>query len=97
MYIKVGFIFSVPTFMEKKLGVVTHYYAHVPAVVIKLEEGVKIGDRLHFVGHGIDVVEPVESLEVDRKPVTQGKKDGEVAMKVTNKIKGGTEVYLAQG
>ncbi len=81
---------------EKKIGKVIHYYPHVPAAVLSLDEPLKVGDKVHFLGHGADVTQTVESMEIDHKPATSVTK-GEVAMKVAGKVHEGAEVFLVTG
>jgi translation elongation factor EF-1alpha len=81
--------------MKDLVGKVVHYYDKILVVVIKLEKGVKTGDKLKFV-HGDNVFEQtVESMQFEHEQITQGKKGQEIALKVDKEAVKGTLVYLA--
>jgi translation elongation factor EF-1alpha len=55
---------------EEWIGTVEHYYPRMGAVVVKIDGGdVHVGDKLHFFGHGTDLVEEVRSLQVEHRSV----------------------------
>jgi len=59
--------------IEQRIGVVTHYYGYRPVAAIRLEPGatLRIGDVIHIRGHTTNFTQQVESLEVNRAPVTE--------------------------
>ena len=68
--------------MELEIGKVTHYYDHLHVAVLRLNEGLRTGDRLHIQGHSTDFTKKVTSMEVDHHTVTWVKPGDEVAIKV---------------
>src|SRR2546426_8512240 len=61
--------------MEEKVGTVTDYYAKVGVAAIKLGEGaLQVGDRIRIRGHTTDVIQRVESLQVDHRGVQRAER-----------------------
>lgn len=81
--------------METQIGVVTHYYGHIPAAVVKLKEGLRVGEVIVIKNkQGEEKFrQVVESMEVDRHQVQAGQSGEEVAIKVAGKVKSGDLVY----
>ncbi|MFA6003268.1 MAG: hypothetical protein WC881_04295 [Elusimicrobiota bacterium] len=71
---------------EKEIGKITHYFAHVSAGVIALTDTLKVGDTIHVKGAHDDFTQTIESLQVDHKPIPEGKAGDQVGFKVTGKI-----------
>lgn len=61
----------------ERIGVVVHYFTDLSVAVVKLEAGtLRVGDNIHFRGHTTDFGQRVDSLQVNRAPVTEvGPKD----------------------
>ncbi len=79
----------------KKVGVITHYYDKLGVGIIKLEEDIKVGDKLKFQGHKTDFEQEVSQMQFDHKDIEMGKKDQEVGIKVDSVVRNGDAVYLA--
>lgn len=78
---------------EKLIGKVIHYFPRVGAAVVKLDDDLKIGDRIKL-KHGEEEFEQeVTSMQFDHKPVEVAKKGEEVGLKVEKKVKENWEVY----
>lgn len=71
---------------EKEIGKITHYFPHVSAGVIALQDDLSVGDTIHIRGAHDDITQVVESLQVEHKPVSAGKAGQEVGIKVTHKV-----------
>jgi hypothetical protein len=69
---------------EQRIGVVTHYYSHLSVATMRLEPGttLHVGDVIHIHGHTTDFTQKVESLEVDRAPVTEVGPNDDFGLKV---------------
>ena len=78
---------------EKEIGEITHFFPHVNAAVIKLKEALSEGDTIHVKGHTTDFTEQVTSIQVDNKPIKEGKKGDEVGLLVKGKVRKGDIVY----
>jgi len=78
--------------MEVKVGHVIHYFNRLEVAVLYLDEELRVGDSIHILGHSTDFVQKVVSMEIEYKKV-QSVKSGEVAMKVSEPVRGNDEVY----
>jgi hypothetical protein len=69
---------------EQRIGVVTHYYSHLSVATMRLEPGttLHVGDVVHIHGHTTDFTQKVESLEVDRAPVSEVGPNDDFGLKV---------------
>ncbi len=81
--------------MEKLIGRVKHFYGHIPAAVIELEDDLKIGDVIIIKKKNGEekFKQVVESMEIERKKVLKAKNGQEVAVQVQGKTKEGDLVY----
>ena len=82
--------------MEKKIGEVTHYFAHIPAAIIKLSGALKKGDQIHIKGATSDFTQEAASMQVDHKDIESGKKGDEIGLKVNEHAREGDEVFLVE-
>jgi len=80
----------------KPIGVVTHYYDHINVAVLKLTKALSVGDKIKFLGHGVDFTQEVDSLQIEHKPIAKAKKGDSVGLKVNQKVSDKTEVYLVK-
>ncbi|MBM3124904.1 MAG: hypothetical protein FJZ87_07480 [Chloroflexi bacterium] len=73
--------------MELEIGNVTHYYNHIGVAVLRLRDGLKLGDMIHILGHVTDFTQRVSSMEVDHHTVVRVKPGEEVAVKVLEPVR----------
>jgi len=79
---------------EELIGVVTHYFPHVKAGVIKIKKGsVSIGDTLHIKGHTTDFLQKIVSLQIDRKPIKSATKGKEIGLAVKSRVRHNDKAY----
>jgi len=81
---------------EKPIGKVTHFFDKISVAALKLEDELKVGDHVHFLGHGADFKQTVDSMQIEGESVETAKAGDEIGMKVDEKAKQGTEVFLAE-
>jgi hypothetical protein len=79
--------------METHIGQVNHYFNHASVAVLDLSGELKVGDTIHFVGHATDFTQQVESLEIEHQKVPSAGPNKEVALKVTQPVHKGSEVF----
>jgi len=79
--------------MELEIGRVTHYYNHINVAVLKLDENLKLGDLIHVVGHSINFIQRVTSMEVEHHTILWVKPGDEVAIKVIEPVHEHDVVY----
>ena len=83
--------------MEKLIGKVTHYYNRIAVAVLNLEEGLKMGDEIHIIGHTTDLTQRVESMEVNHRQVQSVGAGADVALAVNGRVRRGDNVFLVGG
>jgi len=80
--------------LGKPIGEITHFFPHVKAGVIKIEEGtVSIGDTLYLKGHTTDFEQKVKSMQINRVTVEKASKGQEIGIKVKSRVRRGDKVY----
>ena len=80
---------------ENLLGVVTHYFPHVRAAVIKLKAPLANGESIKVKGHTTDFVQVVTSMQIDRVPIANAKKGDEIGVQVISRVRQQDKVYKA--
>ena len=80
----------------KPIGVVTHYYGGLGVAIVKFNTTVKVGERVHFKGATTDFDETINSMQFDHKEIGEAKKNQEVGIKVSDKVREGDEVYAVE-
>ena len=78
---------------EKQIGVVSNYFDHVSVAAIKLEAGLKVGDKIKITGGETDFEQPIKSMQIDRKDITKAKKGDDIGIKVKEKVRKGYKVF----
>lgn len=80
--------------MEKEIGKVEDYFAHVGVVAIRITNGVlKIGDTIYIKGVTTDFTQVVESMEIEHKKVEEAKIGDSVGIKVKERVRRHDRVY----
>ena len=72
--------------MEISVGRVTHYFDHLSVAVLALNENLKIGDKIHIVGHSTDLIQRVSSMQIEHHSVVWVKPGDHVALKVIEPV-----------
>jgi len=78
---------------EKEIGKVSDYFEHVQVIAMTLSAPLKIGDTIQIKGGEVDFEQKIESMQIDRKPVTSAKKGDTVGIKISEKARKGYKVY----
>jgi len=78
----------------RRIGLVTHYYEHAGACVVKLDEGpLRVGDTIHVRGHTTDFYQRVERLERDHAAIDAARVGEEVGVQVSQRVRAHDVVY----
>ncbi len=80
---------------EVVVGLVTHYFPHVNAVVIKLKTPLSVGDKIRIKGHTTDFIQGISSMQVDRVPINTAKKGQEIGLLVDSRVRQHDIAYKA--
>ena len=78
---------------EKPVGIITHYFPHVRAAVIKLKAPLSVGDTIKIKGHTTDFKQIIASMQIDRIPVTSAKVGQEIGLLVDSRVRQHDEVF----
>lgn len=79
---------------NEAVGRVTHYYSHLSVAAVTLDAPLKRGDRIHIKGHTTDLVQPVDSMEVEHGAVEEAGPGDDVALKVDEHVREHDLIYL---
>jgi hypothetical protein len=73
--------------MEIEIGRITHYYNHLNVAVLSLSDSLKLGDKIHLLGHVTDFTQRVTSMEVEHHNIVWVKPGDDVAIVVTEPVR----------
>lgn len=77
-----------------KIGKVIHYYDKIEVAIILLEDELKVGQHIKFTRGGEDLFsQEVFSIELEHNSIDQAKPGDEVGIKVSDKVREGSEVF----
>ena len=69
------------------IGRVSHYFSHLSVAAVELSEPLAVGDRIHIRGHTTDLVQDVESMEVEHAAVENANAGDDIALKVDDHVR----------
>ena len=76
----------------KPIGKITHYYDKIGVAIVELTDKIKVGDKIKIEGGKNEFDQTVESMEIDRKPVSSAGTGDTIGMKVKEKTSEGALV-----
>ena len=80
---------------EELIGRITHYYSHLSVCIIELTGGeLRVGDVIHIKGEHTDLIQTVDSMQIEHQNVSQAEKGKVVGVKVKVKVKEHDQVFL---
>ena len=82
-----------PKVEGKLIGLITHYFPHVQAAVIKLKAPLAKGDTVKIKGHTTDLTQLVSSMQIDRVDIETAKKGDEIGLLVSSRVRQQDKVY----
>ncbi|PIP48609.1 MAG: translation elongation factor-like protein [Chloroflexi bacterium CG07_land_8_20_14_0_80_45_17] len=78
---------------EVVIGKVTDFFAKPVVAGVELSGTLKIGDKIHIKGVTTDMELAIESMQIDRVDITEGKLGDLVGIKVPERVRRGDIVY----
>lgn len=72
---------------ENVIGIITHYFPHVQAAVIKLKAPLAIGETIRIKGHTTDFTQTIDSMQIDHVPINKAKKGDEIGLLVESRVR----------
>ncbi len=82
---------------ESEVGIVTDFFAKPIVAGIQLSNSLKEGDRIHIKGSTTDMELIVDSMQINRVNVAEGKAGDSVGISVPDRVRYGDKVYLITG
>ncbi len=82
---------------EQAVGTVTHYFGHLQVAAVTLTRALKLGDRIHILGHTTDVEQTVDSMEVEHEKVESAGPGDDVALAVADHVRENDTIYREDG
>lgn len=76
------------------IGKITHWFDKIDVAVIKLEKPLKVGDKIKVGDDDDSFEQEVKSMQVDHKEITEANAGDEIGMKLEQKTRKDTTVYL---
>ena len=77
----------------KLIGLITHYFPHVQAAVIKLKAPLAVGETIKIKGHTTDLTQVITSMQMDRVTISNAKKSMEIGVQVSARVRSKDKVY----
>lgn len=71
----------------KPIGIVTHYFPHVQAAVIKLKAPLSVGETIRIKGHTTDFTQLITSMQIDRVDISSAKPGQEIGLLVSSRVR----------
>lgn len=79
---------------EKKVGEVIRYFSKINVAAIRLTEGsLRVGDKIHIVGHTTDITQMVDSMQIENKNVQEAGPGADIGVKVKDRVREHDSVY----
>ncbi len=78
---------------EEEIGSVSTFFARPVVAGIDLTAPLRVGDRIHIVGHTTDLEMVVESMQIYNKDVQEAKPEDSIGIKVPDRVRQGDRVY----
>ena len=69
------------------IGVVTHYFPHVKAAVVKLKRPLSVGDSIWIQGSTTNFGQRVDSMQIDHVVIQSAKKGDEIGLQVRDRVR----------
>ncbi|MCJ7576285.1 MAG: translation elongation factor-like protein [Dehalococcoidia bacterium] len=78
---------------DVEIGMVTDFFAKPVVAGIELSGTLKMGDKIHIKGSTTDMELTVESMQIERVNIGEGKPGDLVGIKVLDRVRRGDKVY----
>ena len=78
---------------EEAIGKVSDFFARPVVAGIELTGTLKLGDRIHILGHTTDIEFAVDSMQINNVDVSEAKAGDAVGVKVSDRVRHGDTIY----
>ena len=79
--------------LGQEVGKVTHYYTKLGVGVVGLTGTLKVGDKIRIKGATTDFEQIVESMQIEKDRIKEGKAGQSVGLKVKEHVRASDVVY----
>jgi putative protease len=79
---------------DKKIGEVTHFFDKISVGIVKLDEELKIGDKVRFQGATTNFDQDITEMQLDHENIEKANKGQEIGIRTNDKVRIGDDVYL---
>ena len=79
--------------IQELIGKISHVFDKIGVVVIELEKGLKIGDKISIEKDDEAVEQVVDSMQIEKTPIQKAKAGDAIGLKVVQPVKKGADVY----
>lgn len=80
---------------EKVIGKIEHIFGKINVITTTLKNPLKVGDIIHIKGHTTDIVQAVDSIQIEHEKVLKAKKGDGIGIKVAGDVRDTDIIYLA--
>jgi translation elongation factor EF-1alpha len=78
---------------EEAVGKVSDFFARPVVAGIEMTGNLKVGDKIHIVGHTTDIEMAIASMQINNVDVTEAKPGDSVGIKVPDRVRRGDTIY----
>ncbi len=78
---------------EELVGTVSDFFARPVVAGIEMTGTLKVGDKIHILGHTTDLEMVIESMQINNVNVTEAKSGDSVGIKVSDRVRSGDKIY----
>jgi putative protease len=78
---------------KQLVGKVSHYFTNIGVAVVDLDAPLNVGDLIKVEGATTDLLQTVESMQIEHKQVAAARKGDSVGMHVKDRVRDGDNVY----
>jgi translation elongation factor EF-Tu-like GTPase len=72
---------------DQAIGTITHYFSHLSVAAVALTDTLRVGDRIHIIGHTTDLEQAVDSMEVEHQSVDSAGPGDDIALAVRDHVR----------
>ncbi len=78
---------------EVEIGKVSDFFARPVVAGIELTAPLKLGDKIHIIGHTTDMELTIESMQINNVDVKVAKAGDAVGIKLSDRVRRGDTIY----
>jgi translation elongation factor EF-Tu-like GTPase len=79
---------------EKKVGEVIKFFGKIGVAAIRLTEGgIKVGDQIRIVGHTTDLVQTLDSMQMENQDILEAGPGADIGIRIKDKVREHDAVY----